>query len=119
MIRIAAPLAVAVGSRASGLHGNYRSALAAHPGQPQGRPSKGSGSQPTSFARSARTRVLPVPHIPDGLTITPATEVRQGPQGTGAIMPDKGKVDRPFRYIRQDFFVVRTFRNLDHLNTQL
>ena len=72
-----------------------------------------------SFARSARTRVLPVPHIPDGLTITPATKVRQGPQGTGAIMPDKGKVERPFRYIRQDFFLGRTFRNLDDLNAQL
>lgn len=30
----------------------------------------------------------------------------------------KGKVERPFRYIRQDFFVARTFRNLDDLNTQ-
>ena len=61
-------------------------------GEPQGRPYKGSGSQPMSFARPARTRVLPTPHIPNGLTIAPATEVRQGPQGTGAIMPDKGKV---------------------------
>ena len=34
-------------------------------------------------------------------------------------MPDKGKVERPFRYIRQDFFLGRTFRNLDDLNTQL
>ena len=31
----------------------------------------------------------------------------------------KGKVERPFRYIRQDFFVGRTFRNLDDLNAQL
>lgn len=40
----------------------------------------------------------------------------------------KGKVERPFSYIRQDFFVVpqarfqrdaRTFRNLDDLNAQL
>ena len=31
----------------------------------------------------------------------------------------KGKVERPFRYIRQDFFLGRTFRNLDDLNTQL
>ena len=33
-------------------------------------------------------------------------------------MPDKGKVERPFRYIRQDFFLGRTFRNLDDLNAQ-
>ncbi len=31
----------------------------------------------------------------------------------------KGKVERPFRYIRQDFFLGRTFRNLGDLNAQL
>lgn len=31
----------------------------------------------------------------------------------------KGKVERPFRYIRQDFFVGRNFRNLEDLNAQL
>jgi transposase len=31
----------------------------------------------------------------------------------------KGKVERPFSYIRQDFFLARNFRNLDDLNTQL
>ncbi len=31
----------------------------------------------------------------------------------------KGKVERPFRYIRQDFFLARTFRNLEDVNTQL
>ncbi|NCA73083.1 MAG: IS21 family transposase, partial [Sphingobacteriia bacterium] len=30
----------------------------------------------------------------------------------------KGKVERPYRYIRQDFFLARTFRNLDDLNAQ-
>lgn len=30
----------------------------------------------------------------------------------------KGKVERPFRYIRQDFFLGRTFRNIDDLNAQ-
>src|SRR3954469_15393159 len=30
----------------------------------------------------------------------------------------KGKVERPFRYIREDFFLGRSFRNLDDLNTQ-
>jgi hypothetical protein len=34
-------------------------------------------------------------------------------------MPDKGKVERPFRYIREDFFLARSFRNLDDLNAQL
>ena len=31
----------------------------------------------------------------------------------------KGKVERPFRYIREDFFLAREFRNLDDLNAQL
>jgi Mu transposase, C-terminal domain len=31
----------------------------------------------------------------------------------------KGKVERPFSYIRQDFFLGRSFRDLDDLNTQL
>ena len=30
----------------------------------------------------------------------------------------KGKVERPLRYIRQDFFLGRTFRNMDDLNAQ-
>lgn len=30
----------------------------------------------------------------------------------------KGKVERPFRYIRQDFFLGRSFRDLDDLNAQ-
>jgi len=33
-------------------------------------------------------------------------------------MPDKGKVERPFRYVREDFFLGRSFRNLDDLNAQ-
>jgi transposase len=31
----------------------------------------------------------------------------------------KGKVERPFRYIREDFFLGASFRNLDDLNGQL
>jgi transposase len=30
----------------------------------------------------------------------------------------KGKVERPYRYVRQDFFLARSFRNLDDLNAQ-
>jgi hypothetical protein len=33
--------------------------------------------------------------------------------------PKKGKVERPFSYIRQDFFLARSFRDLDDLNAQL
>jgi transposase len=31
----------------------------------------------------------------------------------------KGKVERPYQYIREDFFLARSFRNLDDLNGQL
>jgi transposase len=31
----------------------------------------------------------------------------------------KGKVERPFRYVREDFFLARSFRNLADLNQQL
>jgi len=31
----------------------------------------------------------------------------------------KGKVERPFRYVREDFFLARAFRNLEDLNDQL
>jgi transposase len=31
----------------------------------------------------------------------------------------KGKVERPFRYIREDFFLARSFRDLEDLNQQL
>ena len=30
----------------------------------------------------------------------------------------KGKVERPFRYVREDFFLAHSFRNLDDLNLQ-
>ena len=33
-------------------------------------------------------------------------------------MPDSGKVERPFRYVREDFFLARSFRSLDDLNAQ-
>ena len=29
---------------------------------------------------------------------------------------DQSKVERPYRYIREDFFLARSFRNLDDLN---
>ena len=31
----------------------------------------------------------------------------------------KGKVERPFRYVREDFFLARSFRDMDDLNAQL
>jgi hypothetical protein len=62
--------------------------------------------------------VLPAPQNPDGLTIAP-TRRSDECRSADAFIPDKGKVERPFRYIREDFFLGGTFRNLDDLNGQL
>jgi hypothetical protein len=41
------------------------------------------------------------------------------PKACRAYRPEtKGKVERPFRYIREDFFLGGTFRDLDDLNAQ-
>jgi hypothetical protein len=41
------------------------------------------------------------------------------PKACRAYRPEtKGKVERPFRYIREDFFLGGTFRDLDDLNHQ-
>jgi hypothetical protein len=46
--------------------------------------------------------------------------VKQRPWPGRHLRPKtKGKVERPFRYIRQDFFLGGSFRNLDDLNIQL
>ncbi len=42
------------------------------------------------------------------------------PKACRAYRPQsKGKAERPFRYVREDFFLARSFRNLDDLNAQL
>jgi hypothetical protein len=57
-------------------------------------------------------------HVPDGLTMAP---IRRSSEGEGAkvIMSENGQVERPFFYIRQDFFLARSFRNLNVLDLQL
>ncbi len=62
--------------------------------------------------------MLPAPQNPDGLIIAP-TRRSDECRSADAFIPDKGKVERPFRYIREDFFLGGAFRNLDDLNEQL
>src|ERR1700720_530112 len=79
-----------------------------------------SGSQPTVYRRPARTFVLPAPRVQDGLTISPSPFREQADSKAPTDhIPDKGKVERPFRYIREDFFLGGVFRNLPDLNDQL
>ena len=54
---------------AGGQHDNYGTALAAHPGKPQGRQITARALSPWFKGRPTRTRVLPVPRILDGRTI--------------------------------------------------
>lgn len=35
-----------------------------------------------------------------------------------AVRPRKPDNERPYRYVRQDFFLARSFRNMDDLNAQ-
>ena len=46
------------------------------------------------FRRPARTCVLPVPRVPDGLTIAQSHTEPAGHRGTTAYMPDNGMVER-------------------------
>src|SRR5215208_6969334 len=54
---------------------------------------------PSFKGRPARTDVLPTPHVPDGLTITP---IRRSAERHGAetIMPDNGHVEKMNRTIK-------------------
>ena len=62
---------------AGGQHGNYGSALAAHPGEPQGRPDKGSGSQPMVQGSACPHLRAPGAPVPDGRTIPPTQAGQQ------------------------------------------
>lgn len=55
---------------------------------------------PSFKGRPARTCVLPVSHILDGLITAPALFELAGPQGTKAIMPCNGQVERMNRTIK-------------------
>src|SRR5215204_4519226 len=72
---------------AGGQHGNYGSALAAHPGEPQGRPDKGSGSRPMVRGSACPHSRAPGAPCPGWSHHTPTLAGSAGPQGTAAIMP--------------------------------
>jgi len=55
--------------------------------------------------------MLPVPHIPDGLTIA-LIRRSAGPQGTEAIIPDNGQVERLNRTLKDA--TVRRYRYGSH-----
>src|SRR4051812_9522061 len=83
------------------------------------------GGQRTARARSpsfkgrpARTCVLPVPHVPDGLTIAPIRG-SAGCQGTEAIMPDNGQVERMNRTIKDATVKRFHYATHDQLRTHL
>jgi len=60
-----------------------------------------------------------VPHVPDRLAKAVSRHEQQDEKTPADHIPDKGKVEQPFRYIREDFFLACSFRNLDDLNAQL
>ena len=73
-----------------------------------------------------RMRTAVVGEDPDGLVVYNRSLVDLArhygfqPRACRPYRPKtKGKVERPFRYVRQDFFLARSFRDLDDLNVQL
>ena len=104
---------------AGGLHGNYGFALAAHSGKPQGRPYKGSGSQPMSLLGLP---ALTCSRRPASRMVSPYTNhcgcVEIGT--SRAIMPDKGKVEGLVKYSRANFLTpVPHAPSIEALNARL
>src|SRR5690606_30375550 len=89
--------------------GIYRSVLAAHPGEPQGRSYNGTGSQPIVVALSARTHVLPMPQVPDASMIADP-----GAGGIDGIMPDNGMVERVIRTLKEKCIHRHRFDSIQH-----
>ena len=73
---------------------------------------------PSSKGRPARTHVLPVPHVPDGLTIAPIRR-SAGQQNTEAIMPDNGQAERMNRTIKDATIKTFHYDPHDQLRTRL
>lgn len=72
------------------------------------------------YRRPARTFVLPVPRVPDGLTITPFPEgSRSDETGTAGIMPDNGQVERMNRTIKDATVKRYHYDSHDELRTHL
>jgi hypothetical protein len=59
--------------------------------------------------QEARARRLPIWRARSGTPLRLSATRLQA-------LPRQGKVERPFRYIREDFFLDGAFRNLDDLN---
>ena len=85
---------------AGGQHGNYGSALAAHPGKPQGRPDNGSGSQPmVQESAYPHSRAPGAPYPGWSHHSLPRWVSRY--RDTNAIMPVNGQVERMNRTIKE------------------
>jgi hypothetical protein len=61
--------------------------------------------------------VLPAPRVPDGRTIAPARKGRRGCQGTAAIMPVNGMVERFHGRVQREVLgiTVASHRGLERL----
>jgi hypothetical protein len=61
--------------------------------------------------------VLPAPRVPDGRTIAPARKGRRGCQGTAAIMPVNGMVERFHGRVQREVLgiTVASHRDLERL----
>src|SRR3712207_6246152 len=85
---------------AGGQHGNYGSALAAHPGEPQGRPDNGSGSRPMVQGSACPHSRAPGAPCPGWSHHSADPDGSAGHQGTAAIMTVNSQVERMNRTLK-------------------
>jgi hypothetical protein len=67
--------------------------------------------------------VLPAPHVPDGLTITPFPKGNGEQSGAEIIMPDNGICERFHRTVLDEFYRIvfrkKIYRSIDELQADL
>ena len=98
---------------AGGRHDIYGSALAAHPSRSQGRPDNELELSAHVYSDGVPAlHVLPVPRVPDGLTIARSRSGPAGHRGTAAYMPDNGQVERMNRTLKDA--TVRRYHYASH-----
>jgi Transposase, Mutator family len=108
------------GETAGGHDDTYGSALEAHPGKSQGRPSTNTGSKPTERDRPARPRLPQGAPVPDGRTVLTASDAIRAWGGRWELrqrlrpfIPDTNAIEALNRQLRKALKTKGHFPNED------